>query len=80
MSFVQCPEFVAALDSIGIAIPRNSTKVVIIMGAGDPVRIECEMLVERFVDVTAIHDRTRNSLPTVEKVTKRYKLVEDDAQ
>ena len=78
MSFVVTAEFVAALKTIGVEIPENARRATIVLDPDDVVRIECELLMQRFTDTTTIHDRTRSvACRGVEKVTKRFRLVEE---
>lgn len=78
MSYVGTHEFVAALASIGISFPKNVQRATIKLDPRDLVRIECDVIVESFVDVTTMADSAVRMEPSREKVTKRFKLVEDE--
>lgn len=78
MRYVRAKEFVEALSSIGIEIPKNATRATIKLEAGaTPVRIECEILVRAIEESTTVSQSTVDHVLSVERTTKRYKLVED---
>ena len=77
MSYVKTNEFVKALESIGISFPKNTTRATIKLGRNDVVRIDCEVMMEHFVDVTTMANSAVRMSPSYEKVTRRFRLVED---
>lgn len=79
MKYVRVHEFVDVLESLGIALPKNSTRATIHLDGGfnGIVRIDCELIMEMFVDVTTLADSSKKPAVSREKVRKRFRLVEE---
>ena len=77
MSYVSSRDFVKALESIGILLPKNTSRATIKLDPGDMARVECVVLVESLIDVTTMTDRSVSMAPSMLSVTKRFRLVEE---
>lgn len=80
MAYVKVFEFVEALETIGISFPKNTLSAIIKLGPDAPVKIECEVLMESFVDTTRISDGDRSVKmgPSKTVATRRFLLVEEE--
>lgn len=78
MTLVGAQEFAKALEQMGVSLPKTCSRATILLKAGAPVLIECEMLVERDEDMTTLRYSAARWTTTGLKVTRLYRLVEDE--